>query len=108
MAKKVIKEYSSEMKFAKNIYATDVIFIGTYLVSALLLGELFVADTLRIPFYIASAIFALLLVRKSKQNPKIRNYRAIIFMFKAMREKPVYSQAFPEDLMKDETPKKGE
>lgn len=106
MAKKVIKEYSSEMKFAKNIYASDVIFIVTFFIASALLGGIFVAESLRTPFYIVSGIYSILLVRKSRQNPRIRNYRAIVNMIREKKEKSVFAQAFLDDLCGEEKEKK--
>ena len=86
------------MKFTKHIYAADVIFIGVYFVIAFLVGQVFVAIKLMTPYYISSAVYALLMVQKSRQNPRIRNYRAIINLFRSKRDESMYSQAFIEEL----------
>lgn len=83
------KEISSEMKFAKNFYLFDLVFIVGALGIAWLLSAC-VYSKLVFLYYIFVFLGAVFLAMKSKHNPEKRNFQTIYYAIK--KDKTVYKR----------------
>lgn len=74
------KEISSQMKISKTIYLFDLVFIGIFIVMAIMLSSM-VYKPLIIPYYIFMFIMAIYFRSSSTVNPKKRKYQSIYYSF---------------------------
>lgn len=74
---KIAKELQSESRVFLWIYAFDFLFLVFYAIAAQMLASS-VYPSLKIPYYIFSAVCAVYLTLPSSSNKKRRNYQAIV------------------------------
>ncbi len=90
MAYVLPKEISASIKFTKNLYLYDFIFIAIFMCSAWGLDFL-VYPPLKFFYYIFMAVMALYFRSKSSINPKKRKYQSIYYML--IRNRKSYIRA---------------
>lgn len=81
----VVQDMKSETKVSKNIFLFDFFFLLVYGAVSVMLGS-GVHSSLRIPYYIYSAVCALFLTMKSGWNKKRRNWESLILFIRKDRE----------------------
>ena len=90
------QELNAPIKVWKFLYLFDLFFIISYFaVSAVFAG--FVHSSLQIPYYIFTALMAVLLTLRSPYNPQKRIFQTVIFAIK--KDRTVYH---PISLPKDD------
>lgn len=75
------KEISTEIKFSKSIYLKDFIISIVALMISVIFSPL-VYQPLLVFYYIYVVVGTLILLSKSKANPKRRLYQSIYYSFK--------------------------
>lgn len=77
----VTKEIRSESKVGLGLYGFDFFFLLIYAIATYMLADL-VHPTLKIPFFIFSAIISIFLTLPSPFNKKRRNYQTLFILLK--------------------------
>ena len=83
------KEISSSMKFTKNLYLFDIVFVGSIMAISWLLSSL-VYNPFIVFYYIFMFIMSIILTSKSSINPKRRKYQSIYYAL--IRNRKAYSK----------------
>lgn len=83
------KEIVSSMKFTKNLYLFDIVFVGCILLISWLLSFLVYAPLIVI-YYLFTTCMAITLTSKSKTNPKKRKYQSIYYAL--IRNRKAYAR----------------
>lgn len=83
------KEIVSSMKFTKNLYLFDIVFVGCILLIAWLFSIL-VYPPLYVIYYIFTFCVAIILTSKSKTNPKKRKFQSIYYAL--IRNRKAYAR----------------
>ncbi|WP_294196886.1 DUF5592 family protein [uncultured Clostridium sp.] len=83
------KEISSSMKFTKNLYLFDIVFVGTVLIIAWALSSL-VYKPLVVPYYLFMFTISIILTSKSRINPEKRKFQSIYYAL--IRNRKAYAR----------------
>ncbi|MBS6502191.1 MAG: hypothetical protein KH415_11275 [Clostridium sp.] len=73
------KQIKTSMKFTKNIYAYDLVFLLVFMCLSWII-DFFVYKPLLIPYYIFMFCMAIFLRGHSHINPKKRNFQSIYYI----------------------------
>ena len=83
------KEISASMKFTKNLYLFDIVFVGSVLIISWALSSM-VYTPLIIPYYLFTFIMSIILTSKSNINPEKRKFQSIYYA--VIRNKKAYAR----------------
>ena len=78
------REINSEMKFTRHLGMTDLLVGGACIVLAFTVSGM-VASNLMIPYLIAAAIIAILMILPSSKNPEKKTYQIIMLLIAKKR-----------------------
>ncbi|MBD7916295.1 hypothetical protein H9660_14200 [Clostridium sp. Sa3CUN1] len=72
------KEIYSDMKFTKNLYLFDLVFLGGFLIAAWMTSYLVYPPLVTI-YYIFMGVMGIIFTSKSSSNPNKRKFQSIYF-----------------------------